>query len=243
MATGRCTPWSRRLHKRNELKDKVLGLIPLGTGNDFARGTGIPLEPADAAELILHGEVRPVDLLVDELGEVVVNNVHVGVGAQASRRAARWKSRLGHVKLGRLSYPIGAAISAFRPHYARLHIELDRNVVVDVDRRVLQVALGNGSSVGGGTELTPDADPEDGRIDVMISLAARLARTRRVRPAPVPRRASRAHRCALSPRERGVALRRRVLVQRRRRDLRPRAKADLARRAGGVRDDPAVTLP
>ena len=74
------------LHKRNELKDKVLGLIPLGTGNDFARGTGIPLDPADAAELILHGEVRPVDLLVDELGEVVVNSVHAGVGAQASRR-------------------------------------------------------------------------------------------------------------------------------------------------------------
>jgi YegS/Rv2252/BmrU family lipid kinase len=160
------------LHKRNELKDKVLGLIPLGTGNDFARGTGIPLEPADAAELILYGEVRPVDLLVDELGEVVVNNVHAGVGAQASRRAAVWKTRLSPLKLGRLSYPIGAAISAFRPHYTRLHIELDRTVVVDVDQRVLQVALGNGSHVGGGTELTPEADPEDGRIDVMISLAA-----------------------------------------------------------------------
>jgi diacylglycerol kinase (ATP) len=160
------------LHKRNELKDKVLGLVPLGTGNDFARGTGIPLEPADAAELILHGEVRPVDLIVDELGEIVVNSVHAGIGAQASVRAARWKTRLGHVRLGRLGYPIGAAISAFRPRYVRMHIELDGEVVVDVDRPVLQVALGNGSRVGGGTELTPEADPEDGRIDVMISLAA-----------------------------------------------------------------------
>jgi diacylglycerol kinase (ATP) len=160
------------LHRRNELKDKVLGLIPLGTGNDFARGTGIPLDPAEAAGLILDGEVRPVDLLVDELGEVVVNNVHAGVGAQASRRGAWWKDRLGHVRLGRLGYPIGAAISAFRPHYVRMHIELDGAVVVDVDRPVLQVALGNGSHVGGGTELTPRADPEDGRIDVMISLAS-----------------------------------------------------------------------
>jgi YegS/Rv2252/BmrU family lipid kinase len=159
------------LHRRNELKDKVLGLIPLGTGNDFARGNGIPLEPADAAELILHGEVRPVDLLVDELGEVVVNSVHAGVGAQASIRTDRWKSRLGHVRLGRLGYPLGAAISAFRPRYVRMRIELDGEVVVDVDRQLLQMALGNGSHVGGGTELVPEADPEDGRIDVMISLA------------------------------------------------------------------------
>jgi diacylglycerol kinase (ATP) len=159
------------LHKRNELKDKVLGLIPLGTGNDFARGTGIPLEPAGAAELILHGDVRPVDLLVDELGEIVVNNVHAGIGAQASRRAARWKNRLGRVGLGRVGYPLGGAISALRPRYVRMHIEVDGKVVVDVDRRVLQVALGNGSHVGGGTELIPEADPEDGRIDVMISFA------------------------------------------------------------------------
>jgi diacylglycerol kinase (ATP) len=41
--------------------------------------------------------------------------------------------------------------------------------VVDVDEPVLMVAVGNGTSVGGGTELTPEADPEDGRVDVMIS--------------------------------------------------------------------------
>jgi len=159
------------LHKRNELKDKVLGLIPLGTGNDFARGTGIPLEPDAAAQLVLDGDVRSVDLIVDELGEVVVNNVHAGIGAQASRRGAGWKDRLGAVGLGRLGYPIGAALSAVRPPYIRLHIEVDGTCVVDVDEPVLQVAVGNGSHVGGGTPLTPDADPDDGRLDVMISRA------------------------------------------------------------------------
>ncbi len=157
------------LHRRNELKDKILGLIPLGTGNDFARGTGIPLDPEGAAELILHGQIRSVDLIVDELGEVVVNNVHAGIGAQASRRGHRWKGRLGTVGLGRLGYPIGALLSTFQPPHVRLHIEVDGKVVVDVDQPVLQIALGNGSHVGGGTPLNPDADPEDGRIDVVIS--------------------------------------------------------------------------
>ena len=53
--------------------------------------------------VVVDGEVRPMDLIVDELGEVVVNNVHVGAGAQASRRGARWKERLGSV--GRQGQP------------------------------------------------------------------------------------------------------------------------------------------
>ena len=63
------------LYKRHELSGTTLGLLPLGTGNDFARGNDIPLEPAAAAELVVSGDVRPVDLIVDCVGEVVVNNV------------------------------------------------------------------------------------------------------------------------------------------------------------------------
>jgi YegS/Rv2252/BmrU family lipid kinase len=162
------------LYRRHDLGKAVLGLIPLGTGNDFARSMGIPLDTEAAAQVLVEGTARPVDLIVDELGEVVVNSVHVGAGAQASRRGARWKERLGRVgyrglNLGRLGYPIGAALAAVRPPYVRLRVEVDGAVVVDVDRPVLMVAIGNGQSVGGGAELTPEADAEDGRMDVMIS--------------------------------------------------------------------------
>ncbi|WP_239456360.1 diacylglycerol/lipid kinase family protein [Nocardioides solisilvae] len=164
------------LHRRNELQGKVLGLIPLGTGNDFARAMEVPLDPREAAEVLVSGRPRPVDLLVDEVGGVVVNQVHVGAGAQASRRGARWKQRLGSigkgkVNLGKLGYPVGALQAAVMPPSLRLRVEVDGRVVNDFDRPVLMVAVGNGTSVGGGTELTPDADAEDGLVDVMVSAA------------------------------------------------------------------------
>jgi YegS/Rv2252/BmrU family lipid kinase len=159
------------LHRRHELAKRTLGLIPLGTGNDFARTLGIPLDPAEAAEALLSGSPRPMDLILDELGGVVVNNVHAGASAQASRRGARWKKRLGPYGFGILGYPIGALMAAVRPPFVRLRIEADGKVISDMDQHILMISVGNGASVGGGTELTPDADPEDGKLDVMVSFA------------------------------------------------------------------------
>jgi len=162
------------LYRRHDLKSAVLGLLPLGTGNDFARANGIPLDMEEAARTLLHGTVRPRDLVVDEVGEIVVNVVHAGAGAQASRRGAKWKERLhsigiGKVNLGKLGYPIGALSASIKPPYVRLRVEVDGEVVVDVDEPVLMVAIGNGQMVGGGTELVPHADPGNGQVDVMVS--------------------------------------------------------------------------
>lgn len=152
------------LHRRNELKDAVVGLLPLGTGNDFARAVGIPLDPEEAARTLLLGEPRPMDLILDEVGGIVVNGVHVGAGAEASVLGADLKKRFG-----RIGYPLGAARTALRPATVRVRVEVDGKVVRDLDDPVLQVAVGNGSSVGGGAELTPEAVPNDGMLDVMIS--------------------------------------------------------------------------
>jgi len=164
------------LYRRNDLKDAVLGVLPLGTGNDFARGNEIPLDVEEAAKTILEGHTRKMDLIVDEVGEIVVNSVHAGAGAQASRRGEKWKDRLhkvgvGGLNLGKLGYPIGAVSAAIKPPFVRLRVEVDGEVVVDLDQPILMVAVGNGPSVGGGTELTPYADPGSGQLDVMVSRA------------------------------------------------------------------------
>jgi diacylglycerol kinase family enzyme len=154
-----------RLHERGELGQTVLGLLPLGTGNDFARGTAIPLDVEAAARVILARQVRDVDLVVDDQEHVVVNNVHLGVGADASRYGARWKKRLG-----RVGYPIGVLQAAFAHPY-RLRVTIDEEVVADGSRPVLEVSIGNGATVGGGLALNPDADPDDGQLDVLVAFA------------------------------------------------------------------------
>jgi diacylglycerol kinase family enzyme len=154
------------LNRRSELKQTVLGLIPVGTGNDFARAVEIPLDPEAAARAVVAGRVGPIDLVVDDAGDVVVNNVRVGIGAEASRKGRRWKQRLG-----RLGYAVGALLAVFRPLDLRLRIEVDSEVVADGNHRVLDISIGNGATVGGGVPVNPDADPQSGQMDVVVSSA------------------------------------------------------------------------
>ena len=89
-----------------------------------------------------------MDLIVDELGGVVVNTVHAGASAQASRRGARWKRRLGPFGIGILGYPIGAAMAAVRPPFVRLRIEADGKVIADMDQHMLDGRSGQRRQCG-----------------------------------------------------------------------------------------------
>lgn len=191
------------LHDLEQLTGSTLALLPLGTGNDFARTLGVPRSARRAARTVLDGRARPTDLIVDDQGRVTVNNVHIGAGAEAGDLGARWKKRLrkvsdlaglgpasigpanlgplgvsalslGPVSLGRFGYPLGALQTGIYPPLLRLQVEVDGEVVVGPDEQVLMVAVGNGATVGGGLPLTPDADPHDGWLDVLIATPTKL---------------------------------------------------------------------
>ncbi len=156
-----------RLWARGELGSTRLALVPLGTGNDLARVLDVPLDPVDAARLVLSAQPRALDLLVDDAGGVVVNAVHLGVGAAAAEHAGALKPRIGP-----LAYPVGAVRAGLRATGWRLRVEVDGRIIADNHRRSLMVGIGNGRGIGGGTPLLPHAEPDDGLLDVVVSQAA-----------------------------------------------------------------------
>jgi YegS/Rv2252/BmrU family lipid kinase len=162
----------QRLWDRGELSAATMGLVPMGTGNDFARGLGLPLDPLRAAHAVGRGAPRSLDVLVDDAGEVVVNMAHAGLGAVAAEDAKAFKA-----KVGPLAYPLGAVIAAVRYEGWELEVAVDGTPVGG--RAELMVGVGNGRTIGGGTPLCPDAAADDGLLDVVVvnatSPTARMA--------------------------------------------------------------------
>lgn len=156
----------KALREAGRLADTTIGLIPLGTGNDFAATLGLPEEHVAAAQVITTGHTRVIDLVIDGEDDVVINAAHIGIGAEAAAAARPWKKALGP-----LGYAVGAALTGLKgltTPGAHLRITVDGETLTRTEP-VIQVAVGNGRYVGGGAPLLPQADPSDGLLDVSVS--------------------------------------------------------------------------
>ena len=97
---------------------------------------------------------------------MVVNAAHAGIGAAAGVRAEDLKARFGAA-----AYPLGAFLAGARTDGWALEVTIDGRPLALPGPRVLQVGVGNGAFIGGGTPLCPGADPGDGLLDVVVSTA------------------------------------------------------------------------
>lgn len=142
----------------------TLGIIPAGTGNDFARAVGVPKSIRLAVRAIAHGNIRTVDLA--ELSNHHRPRRHVGAvvstGYDAQVNRATNKSRL---RLGALSYGWIALreLREFQPLSYRLSID-----GVERQQDAMLVAVSNTGVFGGGMRIAPDADMTDGVLDLTI---------------------------------------------------------------------------
>jgi YegS/Rv2252/BmrU family lipid kinase len=151
------------LATREMLSEITLAVLPLGTGNDFARSMGLPTDPEAAARVVLDGVRRPVDVLRTDRGEFAVNAAHVGLGALASERAHAVKGLLGP-----LGYLVGAVLAGASMTDYPVRVAVDGEDVTEDGQRVLMLGLSVGRTIGGGAPLAPEASVDDGLIDVVL---------------------------------------------------------------------------
>jgi YegS/Rv2252/BmrU family lipid kinase len=141
----------------------VLAIVPCGRGNDLARVLGIPTDPAAAAELAVTGPEKLLDVAnVD--GNPYVGIASFGFDSEANRIANEAKLVKGNAVY---LYAALRTLAAWKP--ARF------TVTVDGTRHEYSgysVAVGNSKAYGGGMIVLPDAQLDDGQLDVLVSKEA-----------------------------------------------------------------------
>jgi diacylglycerol kinase (ATP) len=143
---------------KERLPDLAVGLIPLGTGNDLARTMSIPTDPYEAADLIVDGADREIDVGRASGGgiESLFVNACIGGFPVAVDQEVDDDTKK---RFGPLAYLVAGA---------KLATRLQRSTVVlnglEVEECVA-AGVGNGMTCGGGVRVWPYAAPDDGVLE------------------------------------------------------------------------------
>ncbi|WP_213525947.1 diacylglycerol kinase [Paenibacillus sp. J31TS4] len=138
----------------------MLGLLPLGTTNDFARALNIPRRWEDAVDLIIRQHTRPIDV-----GKM--NNkyfINIAGGGSLTELTYEVPSKLKTV-LGQMAYYMKGLEKL--PRLRPIHLKL-RADNLEIDEEVMIFLIANSNSVAGFEKLAPEASLNDGKLDLFI---------------------------------------------------------------------------
>jgi diacylglycerol kinase (ATP) len=153
--------------------ETALGIIPFGSGNDFARALNVPLEPEAALRHALDSPIRRIDLgRVD--GEPFACVASLGFDAEAAGVAHRTR-----LVRGRWLYPYAVARTLLAFRAPRLRIETEEG---GFEGEAMLAAAANTPCYGGGMQIAPDARLDDGLLDLVV--VERISRPRLLRLFP-----------------------------------------------------------
>jgi len=146
-------------------KRPALGVVPIGSGNDFAYANGIPESANQAMALALQGKTTPIDLglMVDENGrqEYIDNSLGVGFNAVVTIRSHRLPILRGFLMY--LAAVIQTILLNFDPAHMQFESEDEK-----WEQDTIMVVFANGPREGGGFYVAPSARPDDGIMNYTI---------------------------------------------------------------------------
>jgi diacylglycerol kinase (ATP) len=146
----------------------VLGVIPTGTAQDFARSMGIPLAPDAALDVLLGGRVTRVDIGRIRFGDgrlhLFANMLGAGFDAEVAGRAQDVRGAMSSIPAHVVGF--ASALAAYRTKEIVITLEGDQGDPKRVHSNLVVVA--NGPSYAGVMRLAPDAKVDDGLLDVVV---------------------------------------------------------------------------
>ena len=143
-----------------DLERGTFAVVPLGSGDDFARVVGIPRKAKEACDVILSGSIREVDVALAN-GIRYLGVAGLGFDSEVARYAGE------NVKFLRGSvvyvYAILRVLPKFTPHPVRIRID-----GANRSEAIMFAAVGNTRQYGGGIRIVPEAQVDDGLLDFCI---------------------------------------------------------------------------
>jgi diacylglycerol kinase (ATP) len=152
-----------------------IGLVPRGTGNDWARFWGLNRDYKHAIQVFLEGNIKNVDLgkirftmEEEEYTRYFINSVGFGLDAAVVDRTHKLKRYVGsHAFL----YTVALLWSIFRFKSNPVNMKLQDKTIEDM---LFTMNIANGCYSGGGMKQNPDAIPYDGKLDGMMAMTPTL---------------------------------------------------------------------
>lgn len=142
-----------------------LGILPLGTGNDFCRTAAIPLHPEAAFRTIMQRRVIRADAVLATTPTRSLYYLNMATGGNTGRYANLITDEI-KVAWGPFAYLRGAVDVLTHLETFDLRVELDDGSTESLD--ALNIFVANGRTSGGGLMVAPDASVEDGLLDLVI---------------------------------------------------------------------------
>ncbi|HKJ44892.1 MAG TPA: diacylglycerol kinase family protein [Balneolales bacterium] len=137
----------------------ILGVVPTGSGNDFVKSLGIPKNVENALTLLGKGKTKDIDIGCIN-NEPFINTIGIGFDGLTNYYA----SKCNWLK-GELVYVWAALKAMFRYRSPYFEIQIDDN---RIEKKLLMVTVANGKVEGGTFWIAPDAQIDDGLLDVAV---------------------------------------------------------------------------